>query len=166
MGAGYAGAKAREAHAMKTKGWAAGERSWGDAAVDGLLSGAGAGVLMAIYLLVAGLLGGQSWQAILAQFDPGANPQPLTGALAHLAVAAVYGAVFGVGRRFWPAGWPKLPTWLAGALYGLALWVIALGVTRGRPDGVWLAGSGPVHLGVAHAVYGVALGALLRRWHV
>jgi hypothetical protein len=66
---------------MNTRSVTRTERGWGDAAVDGLLVGVGAGGLMAIYLVVAGVAGGASWLEMLANFDPGAEPRPLTGAL-------------------------------------------------------------------------------------
>jgi hypothetical protein len=138
-------------------------RGWGDATVDGLQAGGAAGVVMAGYLLAAGLWGGQDWQTVLAQFDPGARPQALTGALAHLAVAAVYGAVFGFAWRLWPARWRRPPLWAAGLAYGLALLALALVVVRAQAGSGWLANSGPLNLGVAHMLYGLSLGAVLRR---
>jgi hypothetical protein len=148
---------------MKTKILQETRHGWGDAAVDGLLAGGGAGGVMAAYLLEAGLWSGHEWQASLAQFDPGSQPQPLTGALAHLAVAAVYGAVFGVAWRLWPARWPRPPLWAAGLVYGLVLLALALAAMNAQGDGGWLGNSGPANLAVAHALYGLALGALLRR---
>jgi hypothetical protein len=148
---------------MKTKILQETRRGWGDAAVDGLLAGGAAGGVMAAYLLAAGLWAGLDWQAVLAQFDPGPQPQALTGALAHLAVAAVYGAVFGFAWRLWPAGWPRPPLWAAGLVFGLALLVLALAAVNAQAGSGWLADSGPVNLGVAHALYGLTLGLLMRR---
>jgi hypothetical protein len=148
---------------METKRLHETRRGWGDAAVDGLLAGGAAGVVMAAYLLAAGLWSGQGWQAILAQFDPQAQPQPWTGALAHLAVAAVYGAGFGMAWRLWPARWPRPPVWAAGLVYGLILLGLALAAVNAQGGGAWLAQSGPVQIGVAHALYGLALGTLMRR---
>jgi hypothetical protein len=165
MTARYSRASAWEAYAMNTNSWSETQRTWGDAAVDGLLAGAGAGVLMAAYLLGAGLLGGQDWRAILAQFDPGSQPQPLTGTLAHLAVAAIYGAAFGAALRLVRLVWPRLPAWLAGLVYGLALWLLAQLVMGAQPGGGWLAGIAPLHFALAHLVYGLALGAIIRRLH-
>ena len=42
----------------------------GDAAVDGLLAGAAAGIAMAVYLVVAGLLAGEGPASVFARFDP------------------------------------------------------------------------------------------------
>lgn len=137
----------------------------GDSAVDGLLAGTGAGVLMALYVIVAGLLQGQSLASLMAQFDPSPSPSPFTGALAHLAVAGVYGALFAVLWRWLQKLWNRAPGWLAGAAYGLVLCTLALAVLRlpaARPEG-WLAAIGPLHLAVAHLVYGLALGYVLGR---
>src|SRR3990172_2995110 len=81
------------------------EVTLGDAAVDGLLAGGGAGVLMAAYLIVAGLVMGETVGVVLGRFDPGQGGAPLVGALAHLATAGVYGVIFGLLGRFAPRGW-------------------------------------------------------------
>jgi hypothetical protein len=141
----------------------------GDSAVDGLLAGTSAGVAMALYVAVAGLLAGQAWTDILAQFDPSPAPSPFTGALAHLAVAGVYGVIFALAWRWLRRVWRPGFGWLAGLLYGIALWGLALVLLRlpaaTTPEG-WLAGVAPLHLAVAHLLYGAALGGLLgRRTH-
>lgn len=138
----------------------------GDSAVDGLLTGTGAGLLMALYLLMTGLLSGQPWPMILAQFDPSPTPTPLTGAVAHLAVAGVYGVIYAVAWRWLRRAWQRAPAWLAGLVYGAALWGLALVLMRlpasATPEG-WLAGVAPMHLALAHLLYGAALGWLLGR---
>jgi hypothetical protein len=139
------------------------ERGWGDAAVDGLLAGVVAGGLMAVYVLVVGLVGGTEWTAILAQFDPGTDPQPLTGALTHLAVAGVYGAIFGIVWRLTKQLWPRLPGWLAGLVFGLALWGLATAVTASGAMGDWMNAMAPVHFLVAHGVYGLVIGVRVGR---
>jgi hypothetical protein len=134
--------------------------------VDGLLAGVGAGLLMAVYVTASGLLAGQPLTAVLAQFDPSPDPSPVTGVLAHLAVAGVYGVIFALGwtalRRLWPVG----PGWLAGLVYGILLWGVALLLLRlpggATPEG-WLVGVAPLHLAVAHVLYGLVLGWLLGR---
>jgi hypothetical protein len=110
------------------------------------------------YIAVVGLLGGAGWQAALAQFDPGTAPQPLTGALTHLAVSGVYGAIFGLAWRAVVRLWPRLPGWAAGLAYGMALWALAAVVTASGATGGWLKDLAPVHFGVAHAIYGVTVG--------
>ena len=139
--------------------------SLGDSAVDGLLAGAGAGLLMGLYVAAAGLLAGQGLGSILAQFDPSPTPSALTGVLAHLAMAGVYGIVFAVAWRWVRRLWRRGPAWLAGALYGGGLWALAqllLALPAGQAEG-WLAGVSPVNLAVAHLVYGLTLGWLLGR---
>lgn len=68
--------------------------SAGDAAVDGLLAGVMAGVAKGFFLVLAGFLAGSSWQEVLIRLDPQAS-SGLRGMLAHLAVAGIYGALFG-----------------------------------------------------------------------
>jgi len=148
---------------MKTQSIAQAERGWGDAAVDGLLAGVVAGLLMGAYLLIIGLLSGADWQAALAQFDPSTAPQPLTGALTHLAVSGVYGAIFGLGWRVVGRVWPRLPGWAGGFLFGVALWALAALVTASGATGGWLQDVAPTHFAVAHAIYGLSLGVGLGR---
>src|SRR5439155_8205458 len=87
---------------------------WGDAAVDGLISGVAAGLLMAIFLLAAGWIGGRGLADVLRQFDPGPVPAPLTGAITHLAVSGVYGILFASLWRPLKRAWARLPAWLLG----------------------------------------------------
>ena len=69
-------------------------RSIGDSAVDGLFGGAIAGILMAVYLVIAGLFNGEDPGTVLGRFTPSGDGSSLLGAAAHLAVSAVYGAIF------------------------------------------------------------------------
>ena len=111
------------------------------------------------------MIGQATLASLLAQFDPGPSPSPFTGALAHLAVAGVYGALFAVLWRWLRQLWKRAPGWLAGAVYGLALYALALLVLRlpaARPEG-WLAAVGPLHLAIAHLTYGLGLGYLIDR---
>ena len=48
----------------------------GDAAVDGLLAGAAAGIAMAAYLVVIGLVAGEGPAVVLARFDPSGRERP------------------------------------------------------------------------------------------
>jgi hypothetical protein len=138
----------------------------GDSAVDGLLAGTGAGLLMALYVGAVGRLSGQAWRDILAQFDPSPAPSPFTGVVAHLAVAGVHGLVFALAWHWLRRAAPRVPGWLAGLVYGPVLWLLAVVLLRlspaATPEG-WLAGVAPVHLAVAHLIYGLALGWLLGR---
>jgi len=140
----------------------------GDAAADGLLKGIVAGVVMAVYLVLVGLVVGEGPGTVLARFAPSGGASVITGALVHLAVSAVYGALFGAGwhvvRHRQPfdqlrAG--SLPPWLAGLLYGVILLVVA--------EAALLAGADSpqreiplVHFVAAHVIYGVSLGLLMR----
>lgn len=138
------------------------QRSAGDAAVDGLCSGFFAGLVMAAYLALIGLLGRQDAGAFLAGVAPGSEAV-LTGLIAHLAVATVYGALFGLG--IWGLGhlrWSTIATLGAGPLYGVLLALLArtLILANGAlpfADLPWL------HLLLAHLLYGVALGFLFSR---
>jgi hypothetical protein len=71
-----------------------GTRSLGDSAVDGLFGGAIAGILMAVYLVIAGLFNREGPGTVLGRFTPSGDGSPFLGTLAHLAVSAVYGAIF------------------------------------------------------------------------
>ena len=81
------------------------QTSLSDTAVDGLLGGLEAGVVMAIVLVVLGLSAGDVPPSLLGRFDPSQRAQPFVGALVHLSVAGVYGSLFGI---IMPAigGWP------------------------------------------------------------
>ena len=149
-----------------TPGVISSKSSLGDSAVDGLLAGTMAGLLMAVYVAVVGLLSGQSLTAILAQFDPSPAPSAVTGALAHLAVSGVYGMGFALAWRWLRRLWPRIPGALLGLAYGLLVWCLAVLLLRlpaaATPEG-WLAAVPPLHLAVAHLLYGLALGVLLAR---
>ena len=134
----------------------------GDAAVDGLLSGAAAGVVMAVYLVVIGLVMREGPGIVLSRFDPGEAPSPLTGALMHLAMAGVYGVLFALGRRFIarrPA-FGRLPGWLVGLAYGLALLILAGAVILPGTDSP-LREIAFLHFALAHVIYGLTLGILV-----
>lgn len=135
-------------------------RSIGELAVDGLLIGVGAGVVMAAYLVLAGLAGGEAAADTLGRFDPTGGGVPLAGALAHLAAAAVYGALFGAARKI--TG--RLPAWLAGLGYGALLLGLANGILA-VPAGQALRAIAPWHFLAAHLVYGLTLGLGLARRH-
>ena len=138
------------------------EVTLGDAAVDGLLAGGGAGLLMAAYLIVAGLAMGETVGVVLGRFDPGQGGAPLVGALAHLATAGVYGVIFGLLRRFVPRGWRgRVPGWLAGLVYGLALFAVALVLLPAVASP--LQEIPRLHFAVAHVIYGLTFGFLIHR---
>ncbi len=114
---------------------------------------------MMVFLLVAGLLGGVSVPVTLGIFAPAGDANPISGAFAHLAVSAIYGAGFGalvllVGKR--------IPAWVTGILYGLMLFFIArFGFLS--DTGSALLTITPGNFGIAHVVYGGVLGGLFIR---
>lgn len=126
----------------------------GDAAVDGLLAGLGAGVVMAVYLLITGMLAGEAMGTIMGRFAPGGETTPLTGALSHLAVSAIYGAVFGVVTL--PLR-KRVPAWAAGLVFGMVLFLVARYALLPGTDSSLLE-MPPVHFGIAHLLYGGVLG--------
>lgn len=143
---------------------AAKKTTMGDAAVDGLIAGIGAGALMAAVLVVAGLLVGDGPGVVLGRFDPGAAASPVTGGLMHLAVSGVYGALFGLGRRL-ISGWQplsRLPGWLIGLVYGLLLWAVAQASLLSGAESP-LRELPALPFALAHVLYGLALGLLLRQ---
>ena len=140
------------------------QKSLGDTAVDGLLAGIGAGLVMALFLLLIGLLNGDLATAVFGRFDPGQNQQWLTGLVIHLAVSSIYGIVFGL--LFWVLirirpSWARL-SWLLGLAYGLLLYgVVQTALATGIDSG--LVQFTAVILLLAHATYGLVLGILLGR---
>ena len=138
-------------------------RSTGDTAVDGLLAGLAGGAAMALFLVVIGWLTGTPPQITLAYFATAQTGSWLTGLLAHLAVSAVYGVVFGLlmgmGGRKRPSLWRWL--WLWGVGYVLVLWVLGLGV-------VLTAVASPLNqipawqFALSHLLYGLVAGYRLQ----
>jgi hypothetical protein len=140
----------------------------GGAAVDGLLAGVGAGLAMALFLALAALTLGQRPDTLLGRFDPSGAGSPATGTLAHLAVAGVYGALFGGAWRLIPIRRGGLAMGLlCGSAYGLALWAVAAGAlsSTGQPPLLFsaLKEVPAAHLVLAHLVYGLALGVIFHR---
>jgi hypothetical protein len=138
--------------------------SVGDTAVDGLLNGVVAGVVMAIYLVTSGVLTGVGIATILSAFDLGQGTSPVRGVLIHLAMAAIYGMVFsliyrliGRGRSIGRSG-----SVMIGLVYGLLLWVITQ-IAFATGVNVALSSLPAMHLAVAHVIYGAALGWLAGR---
>lgn len=136
-------------------------RSWADAAVDGLWPGLVGGVLMLLYLLLTGLISGSGPEEVFSYFLPQDDLPAITGLALHLATSAVYGAAFGLisaafGRRL--SG--RLPLLIAGLLFGCVLWLGAWLVVV--PSGMSNLGAVPAgHLITAHALYGLGTGRLL-----
>ena len=133
----------------------------GDAAVEGLLVGIVAGVAMAAFILVVEFLGGVSPVTVLGYFDVSHNGSPLAGLFTHLAVAGVYGVVFGLL-------WSRLTRlgrgWIiaAGVVYGfvilrIAEWIILPSTATPLSQvPFWV-------MAIAHGIYGAALGVQFGR---
>lgn len=136
----------------------------GDSAADGLLSGLGAGVVMAVYLAAAALLTGASVAATFARFavKSGAS-SPLSGILLHLAVSGVYGLPFGIAAgAVAGARRPLILRAAVGIGYGGLLFALARLIilpTMNSP----LQELPPLHFALAHGVYGLVLGLLASR---
>jgi hypothetical protein len=129
-------------------------KTMGDAAVDGLLAGLAAGVVMAVYLLITGVVSGEGIGNILGRFAPGEPTTPIAGALSHLAVSAIYGAVFGIISM--PLR-KRVPAWVAGLVFGVVLFLIAqYALLPGT--GSTLLEMSPLNFGIAHLMYGLVLG--------
>lgn len=136
-------------------------RSLGDVAVDGLLRGVAAGIAMAVVLTVSGLAAQFSVQFVMSRFDPTGAGSALTGLLAHLATAGIYGLLFALITA--PAA-PRLGNRivLAGVVYGVILLLISRGLIanelgaplRTLPSAGWV---------LAHVAYGLVLGWLMAR---
>ena len=140
------------------------QKSVGDTAVDGLLAGIGAGLVMALFLLLVGLLNGDSVTAVFGRFDPGQTHNWLTGLIVHLAVSSIYGILFGLLYLLVVRIRPSLMrfSWLLGLVYGLLLYAIAqTALATGVDSG--LRQLTAVNLIMSHAVYGVVVGYLMGR---
>lgn len=136
--------------------------SAGDAAAAGLLHGLAAGLAMAAVLAAAGLLAGRTPASTLAAFSLSQQPavsSAVTGLLGHLAVAAVYGLIWGLAWRV-IGGRTAIPAWLGGLVYGLLLWGGAQLLVRSFGSG--LAQLAPWALLAGHLVYGLTVGWLSR----
>ena len=139
------------------------EHGLGDTAVDGLLAGLVAGMGMAVYLLLTGLLMGRGLAEVFGLFDPAQAGNGLMGMLAHLAVSGIYGVFFALVMMGLSKVWPSiLPMgWLVGLVYGLLLFGAARGLLLTAVDSPILEPQlrlTAVHFGIAHGVYGLVLG--------
>lgn len=140
------------------------KKSLGDTAVDGLVAGLPAGVGMAVVLTLTGLVSGRPPLVTLSYFDPAQSGRWLTGLLAHLAVAAIYGVVFALllaaAGRLRPSVSRLVALW--GVVYGLALLAVAYGVWLTAVPSP-LAQIAAWQMALAHVVYGLGLGLWLRK---
>ena len=138
--------------------------SSGEAAVDGLLNGVLAGVVMALYLIAIGVVTGAGAAATLSAFDLGQGISPVRGALIHLAVSAIYGMVFSLLYRLIARNRSigRGGSVMIGLVYGLLLWSITQ-IAFAAGISVTLSSLPTVHLAGAHVIYGVTLGWLTGR---
>ncbi len=130
------------------------QSSKSEMAVEGLFAGVLAGVAMLLYLLASGLLSGETAGIVLGRFSIQTPPNPLQGALLHLAVSTIYGMLFGIvygllGRR--------LPAMGLALLYALAIYLLAILVLLPSAESPLL-NITPVHFALAHLAYGLVLG--------
>ncbi|MFN8487210.1 MAG: hypothetical protein U0350_06430 [Caldilineaceae bacterium] len=133
----------------------------GDAAVDGLLAGLVAGAGMIVYLTGVGLALYTTWSTLLTRFVPEGAALPLTGILTLLAMAGVYGALFGVLTWLTPRPWRRrLNGWPMGLLY--VAFLLLLAETIFLPRLALPVQQVPfLHLLLGHAIYGFILGRLI-----
>ena len=96
-------------------------------AVDGLIYGLISGIAMVLSLAAFALLSGESPGAYMERFSTGELTSPMQGLLSHLAVSAIYGALFGaliwsVLVRFSSA---KIISIIGGLVYAALLLMLA-----------------------------------------
>jgi hypothetical protein len=137
--------------------------SIGDAAVDGLFRGVLAGVGMAAYLMLALAPQGGNPASVLSLFGPSGGTNPTLGTVTHLAVSAIYGALFGalwqkLARRF---NRPMLAV-IGGLVYSGLLFILAESVLLNAAQSP-LASIPALQFGIGHVVYGLCLGVLTER---
>jgi len=142
------------------------ETSFSEAAVDGLLAGILAGLVMAAYLAVTALIRSETLGVLFSRFYPAQGSSPLTGFLMHLAVSSVYGILFSLVwylalslPRIAPSSWQAATL---GAGYGAGLFVLAWYI-------LLPASASPLRqlsfwdLGLGHLIYGILLSYLIYR---
>lgn len=136
---------------LKTK------HSVGDAAVSGLFNGLLGGLAMALVFILFSLLAGQGL-AYLGHFSSESLVPPLQGLLMHLAVSSIYGMLFGLIRNWIRLNWlNRLPGWLVGLGYALALWGFAVTLLLPAAKSLMLDLPWVVFF-AGHVAYGLVLG--------
>lgn len=137
----------------------------GDAAVDGLFSGALAGIPMALYAAAVWLLFDPGAGGAIAGFMADRGLSLVNTLLLHLAVSSVYGLAFSLAYNLFSRGLRAVPSTLtsvvAGIVYGGLLLALAHLV-------ILPAGAAPLQLSFglsipAHLIYGATLGLLVHR---
>ena len=141
------------------------------ALIDGATGGAIATVAMSAVMIAgerSGLMGEQPPTTVTrfalgaAGVDQPSPPATLLSPVMHLAFGALSGGVFGVVRRLAPS----VPGEVLGVCFGLAVWAVsykgwipALGILPAPEDD---RPGRPIVMVLAHVVYGLALGRLVR----
>ena len=133
----------------------------GDAAVDGLFAGLGAGLVMIVYLAAASALRGEGPAVLLTRFTASEQVTPGLGLLSHLSVSGIYGLLFGAAAALLLRGWSVIFSgWLAGLAYGALLFLVAeLVILPGT--GSLLRAIPTIHFAIAHLIYGLVLGSMI-----
>lgn len=125
----------------------------GDGAVEGLLHGLLAGAIMAAYLAGVSFMLRSSPAALVERLTTAFNTGAATLLVAHLALSAFYGVVWGFLYRFLLARM-ALPAWLWGVLYGALLWLLSTLLLPPETTFPF------AYTGAAHLLFGLALGLM------
>jgi len=143
----------------------------GDSAVEGLLNGILAGLAMAAWVVLVELVAGFSPLTVLGYFDMSSNAvrsgaSPFIGLFTHIAVAGVYGVVFGIlavrlprtlGARMNLGIWAFFGVLYGTLVLGIAEWIILPRTSSAlRELPLWVLAS-------AHLLYGLVLAWLTQR---
>lgn len=141
-----------------------GNTSVGDAAVEGLIYGIAAGLVMVLFVIAFEWLAGVMPLEVLSYFGVDAEASPWVGLFTHVAVSGIYGVVFGmlvlVAARLFGERWSLGVRLVLGIVYGLLIFVIAKSIILPRTASpldempVWA-------LATAHALYGFILAWLI-----
>ncbi|MCC7161856.1 MAG: hypothetical protein IT331_05160 [Anaerolineae bacterium] len=138
----------------------------GDAAVEGLMYGIVAGLVMTLFVVAFEWLAGVMPLEVLSYFGVDAAAPPWVGLFTHVAVSGIYGVVFGmlalgVARALGERMNPGVRLGL-GVLYGLLIFLIAEWIILPRTASP-LAEMSVWALALAHALYGAVLAWLVGR---
>ena len=135
----------------------------GDIAVDGLFHGVIAGVLMALYLTIVGVVMGEGVGTMLGRFWTGEHISPVTGGLLHLATSGIYGMIFAlIWHRIGQRGGIGRFAWLAGIIFAMLLFTVAELIMLPAAHSPLLE-IPAAHFAVGHLIYGLCLGFLTQR---
>lgn len=143
----------------------------GDAAVEGLLNGILAGVVMAAWIVLIEMLSGIAPLAVLGYFDVGSSTlnssaSPFVGLFTHVAISGIYGVVFGMvamlvarmlGAQLNLGIWSALGILYGALVFGIAEWILLPRTNSPlREMPLWA-------FATAHFIYGIVLAWLSAR---